>query len=42
MNKGIAVRIMFTMGEEAFFNDGLRVRAGKDKDFRFEVKEFEN
>jgi hypothetical protein len=42
MNKGIAVRIMFTMGEEAFFNDGLAFAcAGKDKDFRFEVKEFE-
>ena len=30
------------MGEEAFFNDGLAFAcAGKDKDFRFEVKEFE-
>ena len=37
MNKGIAVRIMFTMGEEAFFTDGLAFAspwAGKDKDFR--------
>jgi hypothetical protein len=42
MNKGIAVRIMFTMGEEAFFTDGIAFAcAGKDKDFRFEVKEFE-
>lgn len=42
MNRGLAVRIMFTMGEEAFFNEGTALAcAGKDKDFRKEIKEYE-